>query len=68
VGNRVRSGDDEEAIRRNLEGAEILGFVPMDEAFMEADREGVLPYPDPAEIPDPVKAIATSIHRSVEGP
>ncbi len=65
VGNRVRGDADEEAIRRNLEGAEILGFVPMDEAFMEADREGVLPYPDPASIPEPIRRIAASIQSTV---
>jgi CO dehydrogenase maturation factor len=65
LGNRVRNDSDEQAVRRNLEGAEIIGCVPMDEAFMEADREGVLPYPDPARIPDPIKEIAASIQSSV---
>lgn len=61
VGNRVRNPSDEQAIRRNLAGLEILGFVPMDETFMEADREGTLPYPDPADIPEPITLITAGI-------
>jgi CO dehydrogenase maturation factor len=67
VGNRVRNPSDEEAIRRNLEGLEIIGFVPMDEAFMEADREGALPYPDPADIPQSIREIATGLEPSKKG-
>jgi CO dehydrogenase maturation factor len=64
LGNRVRGPEDEEAIRAGLPGMEILGFVPMDEAFMVADREGVLPYPDPATIPEPVRRIAHLVEAS----
>lgn len=64
LANRVRNDADERTIRSNLEGFEILGTVPMDETFMEADREGVLPYPDPALIPQPIRRIATAVREA----
>ena len=40
VGNKVRSRKDEDFIRLNLPDADILGFIPYDEALIEADLAG----------------------------
>jgi CO dehydrogenase maturation factor len=40
VGNKIRTGDDEEFIREQMEGFEILGCLPSDILAMEADRKG----------------------------
>jgi CO dehydrogenase maturation factor len=61
VGNRVRSDEDEEAIARGVSPLDVIGFVPMDDALMEADREGVLPYADPGTIPRAVRDVAEKL-------
>jgi len=40
VGNKVRGRKDEDFIRLNLPDADILGFIPYDEALIEADLAG----------------------------
>ncbi len=45
LANKVRSGRDEEAIRTfcDRHGLRLIGVIPYDDAFAEADREGVAP-------------------------
>lgn len=43
VGNKVRSSRDEEFLKESLEGFDFLGFVPYDEAIIEADLAGGSP-------------------------
>jgi CO dehydrogenase maturation factor len=40
VGNKVRGPKDEDFIRLNLPDADILGFIPYNEALIEADLAG----------------------------
>ena len=40
IGNKVRGSKDEDYIRKNLPDADILGFLPYDEALIEADLAG----------------------------
>ncbi len=68
VGNRVRGAEDEDAIRRALPGMEIIGFVPMQDALLEADREGRLPYADPASIPEAVRRLASTLGEAARKP
>jgi CO dehydrogenase maturation factor len=44
VGNKVRSPADREFLRTNLPDFEFLGFMPHDDALIEADVKGVSPY------------------------
>jgi len=37
VGNKVQSQTDEDFIRRNLPGLELIGFIPYDRSLVEAD-------------------------------
>lgn len=41
VGNKIRKKSDEEFLIKNLEGIELLGFIPFDESLIESDIEGV---------------------------
>ncbi len=40
VGNRIRSAEDEEFIRKNIGNIEIIGFIPFDEKIIESDMLG----------------------------
>jgi len=44
VGNKIRSAKDEEYLKKHLQGFEILGFIPYDDALIEADLDGVSPF------------------------
>jgi CO dehydrogenase maturation factor len=44
VGNKVRSSKDETFLRKNLDNFKFLGFIPYDEALIEADLDGVSPF------------------------
>jgi len=44
VGNKIRSAKDEEYLKKHLHGFELLGFIPYDDALIEADLDGVSPF------------------------
>ena len=44
VGNKIRGAKDETFLKENLKDFEFLGFIPYDEALIEADLEGVSPF------------------------
>jgi CO dehydrogenase maturation factor len=44
VGNKIRGQKDEEFLKKHLNNFEFLGFIPQDEALIEADLDGVSPY------------------------
>lgn len=44
VGNKIRSEKDEEFLKKHLSGFEFLGFMPYDDALIEADLNGDSPY------------------------
>ena len=44
VGNKIRNEKDEAFLKAHLADFEFLGFLPYDEALIEADLEGVSPY------------------------
>jgi len=44
VGNKIRSAKDEEFLRTHLNDLEFLGFLPYDDALIEADLDGVSPF------------------------
>ncbi len=44
VGNKIRGAKDEAFLRSNLNGFEFLGFMPYDNALIEADLTGSSPY------------------------
>lgn len=44
VGNKVRGPEDEAFLRGHLDRFEFLGFLPYDNALIEADLKGISPY------------------------
>ncbi len=44
IGNKIRNPGDEVFLREHLEGFEFLGFLPYDEALIEADLKGISPF------------------------
>ena len=44
VGNKIRSEKDEAFLKENLPGFDFLGFMPYDEALIEADLKGISPF------------------------
>jgi CO dehydrogenase maturation factor len=44
VGNKIRGPKDESFLRSHLDGFEFLGFLPYDDALIEADLSGASPY------------------------
>jgi len=44
IGNKIRTQQDQDFIRKHLSDFEILGFIPYDDAFIEADLNGISPY------------------------
>ncbi|GBC59117.1 carbon monoxide dehydrogenase [Desulfonema ishimotonii] len=44
IGNKVRSADDEAFLKKHLGDFEFLGFIPYDNALIEADLEGISPF------------------------
>jgi len=44
IGNKIRTQKDREFLQKHLSDFEILGFIPHDDAFIEADLNGISPY------------------------
>jgi CO dehydrogenase maturation factor len=58
IGNKVRGRSDEEFLKTHLPDFDFLGFLPQDDALIEADLKGVSPY----DVASPAKeAVAAMI-------
>ena len=44
VGNKIRGPNDEAFLKEHLNGFEFLGFLPFDDALIEADLQGKSPF------------------------
>jgi CO dehydrogenase maturation factor len=44
VGNKIRGDKDREFLKQHLADFEFLGFLPYDDALIEADLNGVSPF------------------------
>ncbi len=44
VGNKIRGPHDQEFLEKHMPGFEFLGFIPYDDAIIEADLTGESPY------------------------
>jgi CO dehydrogenase maturation factor len=57
VGNKVRNDTDREFLRSQLHDFEFLGFLPYENALIEADLNGLSPYDVPSASKAEVEAI-----------
>ncbi len=44
IGNKIRSKADEDFLKKHLSGFEFLGFLPYDDALIEADVSSISPF------------------------
>ena len=44
VGNKIRSKKDEKFLQKHLKDFKFIGFIPYDDALIEADLDGVSPF------------------------
>ncbi len=44
MGNKIRGKKDEDYLKKNLTGFTFLGFIPYDDALIEADLKGMSPF------------------------
>ncbi len=49
VGNKIRSQKDEQYLQQYLSDFDFLGFLPYDDALIEADLNGISPYDTESE-------------------
>jgi CO dehydrogenase maturation factor len=61
VGNKVRSDKDETFLKTHLNDFEFLGFLPYDEALIEADLNGVSPFDVDSPSKDQVKSMISRL-------
>ena len=61
VGNKIRSRKDQEFLQNHLSDFEFIGFLPYDDALIEADLEGVSPYDVNAVAKDRVQSIIAKL-------
>lgn len=64
VGNKVRNQADKETIMSNLPGFEFLGFIPYDQALIEADLANKPLFNSSRQIADELKKIYQTITKT----
>jgi CO dehydrogenase maturation factor len=67
VANKVRSAEDLNFIRENVEDMELVGSMSFNEALVTADIRGLTPYAYSQESVSEVKEIKKSIEKLLEG-
>ena len=66
VGNKVRNQSDREFLIENLSDFTILGFIPYDQAVVEADQANLSPLDSSQKVKDAVEDIYTGLLSSTE--
>jgi CO dehydrogenase maturation factor len=61
LGNKVRNEKDENFIKSHLKDFNILGFLPYDQAMIEADLEGLSPFDVQSNAAAKVREIAETL-------
>ena len=61
VGNKIRGKKDREFLLNNLSGFDFLGFIPYDDALIEADLNGISPYDVDASSKEEIKRLAARL-------
>ncbi len=61
VGNKIRSKKDEEFLKKHMSSFKLLGFIPYDEALIEADLDGVSPFDVDSKTKADIKEMITKL-------
>lgn len=64
IGNKIRSSKDEDFLRKHLSDFKFLGFLPYDEALIEADLSGISPFEAASPATEAVKEMASRLSDS----
>ncbi len=62
VGNKIRSDKDEAFLKTHLSDFEFLGFLPYDDALIEADLNGISPFDADSRSKAIVKGMAAGLN------
>lgn len=68
IGNKVKSDRERELIISALKGIEVLGFIPLSEAILEADKEGVSPYDRSIHLREQIRSIVVKLLELFQDP
>ncbi len=66
VGNKVRNESDRNFIKSNLPGFEFLGFIPYDQAVIEADHANISPLESSEQVREAVSEIYNKLLAGIE--
>ncbi len=61
VGNKIRGPKDQEFLEKHLSDFEFLGFLPYDDALIEADLDGVSPFDVDSPSKEQVKSMISKL-------
>ncbi len=61
VGNKIRGPKDQEFLEKHLSDFEFLGFLPYDDALIEADLNGVSPFDVDSSSKEQVKSMISKL-------
>ncbi len=61
VGNKIRSKKDETFLTNNLSDFKFLGFLPYDDALIEADLNGISPYDVDSSVKSTIKEMISRL-------
>jgi CO dehydrogenase maturation factor len=66
VGNKVRGQSDREFLTSNLSGFDFLGFIPYDQAIVDADLANISPLESSQQVKEAVKEIYQVLLSTIE--
>jgi CO dehydrogenase maturation factor len=66
VGNKVRGQSDREFLTSNLSGFDFLGFIPYDQAIVDADLADISPLESSPQVEAAVKEIYQALISTIE--
>ena len=61
LGNRVRSREDEQLIKKSMPDYKILGFIPEHDEIVNSDRDGTRPFDNISKIPEELKKVTKEL-------
>ena len=61
IGNKIRGPNDEVFLKKHLSAFEFMGFLPYDEALIEADLNGISPFDSPSTVTIAVQEMVANL-------
>lgn len=64
VGNKIRNSSDIDFLKQHLSEFVFLGFMPHDDALIEADLKGISPYDAPSDAKEHIKPMIEKLYET----